>query len=277
MPRKKLSTKEIEEFNDVISKQAVHFPSLHTVKYTPTYTTSASPAVNIVNISVPVEDLEQCDLYHIRESFESAMDSLYPPFEPEIVHAVDKDYFLPALKVLVYQDDKYFSPQQQAWWKDMELEAGCAPSPWNFGAPITKALPNGQIEVTFDTPTPHAAPKEDCDCGIYGSVNLEEVHTYLMEGVPVQMQRQVNQLQGHWIASYGTLDGEPVEPVIRRKLCIIEPSPGAKVILCRKGWKASGAFISEIVGETISPEEASNLLSIAWNRKIDIRRLHENY
>lgn len=262
--KKLFSQQEMDDINDAISKQAINFPSLSsgvTMKYTHNFTTSASPSGHVVTLSM--EDLELSDMERVRDAIESMMDTLYPPFEPEIVHAPDKDYFLPALKVLVYMDGKYFSPQQQAEWKDMELEAECIQSPWHFGRP--KMV--GNDIVGFETPVPHSAPKEDCDCGIYGSVNLEEASSYLVDSMST--------LRGRRIADYDSVS----EPIVCKKLCIIEPSPGAKVIVCRKGWKASGAFISEIVNETISCAEASNLLSIAWNREIDITkigRLHEN-
>jgi len=109
-------------------------------------------------------------------------------------------------------------------------------------------------------PPPYSFPHEGCDCGIYGSVNLEEVSKYMVAKEPNNML----------ITLYDR------NPIGERVLCVIEPSEDADVILARKGWRAGAAFVSEIIGETITIDEASTLLSIAWHREIDLRRLYEN-
>ena len=189
------------------------------------------------------EDAEEMDKMHIEREYihfvpfgsqaasayiESAMDTLYPPFEPEIIYSASgKEYFMPALKVLEYYDGRFYSPTfGNLWSEDMELNAVCD---------------DGRI---------HPSPNSGCACGIYGSVNLDEINRYLYP-----------------------IDILTISRI--RSLYLIEPGVGADVIMCRKGWKASSAFISEIVGETISIDEASSLLSIAWNRKLDIRRVFD--
>lgn len=109
----------------------------------------------------------------------------------------------------------------------------------------------------IEEPEPPSAefPHEGCDCGIYASVNFDEIGSYLDED---------------------DNDETPGEEKTKPVLCIIEPKEGADVILSRKGWRAGAAFISEIVGETIDIDAASQLLSIAWHRPIDIQRLYEN-
>jgi hypothetical protein len=110
-------------------------------------------------------------------------------------------------------------------------------------------------ESKMPEPEHHAFPHEGCDCGIYGSVNLEEIQDFLTnEGLTTAVR----------------VEGE-------RILCVIEPVEGVDVVITRKGWKAGAAFISEIVNETMRAEDASSLLSIAWHREIDLRRLkYEN-
>jgi len=212
------------------------------------------------------DDAETRDYEEVRKHIDRIMDDVYPPFDPQVLTALSpagiKEYFLPALKVLVYRDGKYFSPQRGAEWKDMELEAYCQST---------------NIKVTFDgatiEPTGHIAPHEGCDCGIYGSVNIEEIAEWLFK--PSEQQRRYMTM-GDWDWKEGTyIESKIVVEEPRNVLCIVEPYPGATVHLCRKGWKASKAFISEIVWETISEEGARSLLENAWQREIKmfIKRL----
>lgn len=203
------------------------------------------------------EDAELSDVEDISRIIDQAFDKKYAIFEPQIVSTFDKDYFLPALKVLRIPDEEYVSPSREARWKDMELRAEC--------------------QGGHD----HESPDPECDCGIYGSVNLDEIFEYIQ----AERQRVIfscsSESIGYTINKFGEVD-VVIEKGFRHELpktfslCIIEPSPDARVILCRKGWKASHAFISEVIEETISVSDANALLSIAWNRKIDIRRLYES-
>lgn len=207
------------------------------------------------------EDAEKEDKEAIKEMAEALMASKYPPFSPEIVHTFNKDYYLPALKVLE-RDSKgsFFSPSRTAEWVDNELVAECK----SERGGITFQLTVKGYELVDPKPM-HKAPDESCDCGIYGSVHMEEVRGYL----------EKEDVQTKQVMYYGSWQGGPPQILEEKKnvLCIIEPSEDAEVILCRKGWKASKAFISEVVGETISIAEASQLLSMAWQRNIDVRRV----
>ena len=212
---------------------------------------SLSSAFYGTHIEVP-EECEYDDIENLKAYIEEYMNVFYSEFDPEIVNtAHGKEYFLPALKVLDYNDGQYASPSHKEVWKDLELVAECERDDVSrfgyFGSYI------------------HSVPHEDCDCGIYGSVNLEEIEYYLKMESPTLI-----------LVMHTHLTEEPsnppnIPPI--KKLCIIEPSPDADVILCRKGWKASKAFISEVINETISVYEASELLSIAWKRKIDVGRV----
>lgn len=215
------------------------------------------------------EDADREDVKEIKAMQEALMNTKYPTLKPEILHTLNKDYFLPALKVLeMDKNGKFFSPSQKGEWVDNELNAECQATnsgPWT----IRISYPYGAEDVS--TVGSHKAPHEDCDCGIYGSVHTEEVRGYL------EAERRSNGRNSSMY--FGSWTGGPPQILEEKKrvLCIIEPSIGAEVILCRKGWKASKAFISEIVGETISAAEASQLLSMAWQRNIDVRRVfHED-
>lgn len=184
------------------------------------------------------DDMEQDEVDKLVKIIQTFMESLYPPFEPEIIHSISgKDYYLPALKVLHKIDGEFFSPSFNGKWTNKELVATCS-------ANQSYRLVMRYLE--HELPNEHESPNDECDCGIYGTVNLEEVQSYLF--LPPTFDKRV--------------------------LCVIEPSIGAKVHLARKGWKASKAFISEIVGETISVEDTSNLLSLAWHRNLDIRKVY---
>jgi hypothetical protein len=228
------------------------------------------------------EDMEDSDRQALGNYIERYFNEMYLVFEPEIIHGMDKDYFLPALKVLKFIDGKYYSPGYESEWRDMELKAECRKLAEQAYLPTHKMVTddNGTQYIVSVPPdldeyrgtTRHNAPEESCDCGIYGSVNLEEILEYVMTYQSPNWQKT-----GHWQAQHlGTFASASANlpPNPKPVLCIIEPSPDAKVILCRKGWKASHAFISEIVEETISERDASQLLSIAWHRPIDVRRLH---
>lgn len=217
------------------------------------------------------EDWEVSDIPDFKTLADQHYDKLYPPFEPEVICTPAKDYYLPALKVLKYRNGKYFSPQKESEWENMELVARCeGNSHPGFNAKIRYVQrPDGDIDIVADdlefiSPPKHEAPDSECDCGIYGSVNMDELLGYFQ---PSGADAYAMMFTGRWT------DREPEPSTV---LCVIEPSPDAKVILCRKGWKASKAFISEIVDETISIDDASTLLSIAWHRPINIRRLYEN-
>lgn len=214
------------------------------------------------------EDADKEDKAEIREMTEALMQAKYPPFTPEIVSTLSKDYYLPALKVLeMDKNGKFFSPSQTGEWIHNELVAECQASGGYGHWTIRISYPFGTEEVT--PVGKHKAPHEDCDCGIYGSVHMEEVRGYLEKDTQINASTMA-------FSSWRSSPPQILEEK-KRVLCIIEPSEGAEVIVCRKGWKASKAFISEIVGETISIAEASQLLSMAWQRNIDVRRVfHED-
>jgi hypothetical protein len=212
------------------------------------------------------DDAEARDWKEVQKQIDFIFDRLYPSFDPQVLTTFSpiagqgavKEYFLPALKVLVCRDGKYFSPQRGAEWKDMELEASCHAA---------------NMKVDFDgistfEPTGHNAPHEGCDCGIYGSVNIEEITEWLFRE---NGQQRRYMMTGKWDWDKGTYTESQIvieEP--RNVLCIVEPYPDATVHLCRKGWKASKAFISEIVGETISQSDAERLISEAWQRVVKL-------
>jgi len=224
------------------------------------------------------DDTEEPDEKEIRKLIEKYMDEKYPEFEPEVVIAAHeewlgdnvrvstKEYFLPALKALWFDGQDFFSPQRRNKWENMELVAKCDASKW-YTEPYKSAHT-------------HSAPHKDCECGIYGSVNLEEMSEWLeyedsSQMLGVGFRRAV---LGDWstqVLPDSTMDYSiETAPVQRMVLCMIEPSEDAEVHLCRKGWKASKAFISEIIDETISIDQASQILSLAWKRHIDVRRVY---
>jgi len=194
------------------------------------------------------DDMEQRDIAAIEKLIELYFETTYPDFEPEIVHGMDKDYYLPALKVLDWDGESFCSPQRKAKWNKLELVAKCE----------RQFIRSSRLYSVY-TPSEDAHDWESCQCGIYGSVNLEEIQDFL---------------SGSYVLS---MDDEYSPYVPMKKLVLIEPSPNADVIIARKGWRAQSAFISEIIDETITLEEASYLLSSAWHRTIDIRELkYEN-
>ncbi len=186
----------------------------------------------------------------LKEHIDDYMDKKYPPIEPEIVHTLSgKEYFLPALKVLERDaDGTYYSPQKHSPWLNDELVAECLTENHRlsrFG--YVYVIDNMRIDRI--EPQKYTFPHEPCTCGIYGSANLHEIKEWMSSDINVYVATR---------------------RLAKHVLCIIEPSAGAEVILCRKGWKAGAAFISEIIGETMDVEEASMLMSIAWKRTIDI-------
>lgn len=195
------------------------------------------------------EDCENDDLITIKGMVDNYFDVVYPDFEPEVVTTADgKEYWLPALKVLDHHKDDLFSPRFPVKWQDMELKAICN-LPFLYG----NYMPDYAKKIPAHNP-----PGEECDCGIYGSVHLEEIAKYLFNKEDTHIATMFRKEETH------------------RVLCIIEPSPNAEVIICRKGWRASRAFISEVVGDTISVDETSGILSMSWKRNIDVRKIYEN-
>lgn len=159
-----------------------------------------------------------------------------------------KDFYLPTLKVFNFKDGQFYSPSRFAHWKNKELKA--------------EHLEIGRISYdskTYEIDRPERLVHHvsaTCDCGIYGSVNVEELELYL-----------------HTTPQSSTIMLDPRYDPKDRKLCIIEPSNKSEVFIARKGWKASKAFISEIVGETMSVDDASELLSMVWNRPVNVDKI----
>jgi hypothetical protein len=273
-----LTEKELESMSPKKKKVSTsippvpNFPSIHhwQAAYTAGNSTHAS---RYDGEKILPEDWEVSDMPDIKALADQHYDKLYPPFEPDVICTPAKDYYLPALKVLKRSGGRYFSPQKESEWKDMELVARCEKDsgPWLGGRMKYVQLPNGCIDIVVDGdvdyvhPPKHEAPDSECDCGIYGSVNMDELLGYFQ---PSGAEVYARMVLGRYDTDHSRNEGVA--------LCIIEPSPDAKVILCRKGWKASKAFISEIVDETMSTDDASTLLSIAWHRPMNIRRLYEN-
>lgn len=181
-------------------------------------------------------------------------DEHYPEPQKEIYHSFDgqtmeqKDYYLPALKVLILNGKgEYVSPIYQATWEDCELMA------------------THQSSDSFPFPSAgimHSVIESDmgrCNCGIYASVNLSEIKTYY-------------QAEQHTAAF--TFGMNPYYGQEDRRVCIIEPMSDAVVWTARKGWKSNHVFISEVIGETISFEDASTLLSMVWQRPLDVSTLY---
>lgn len=72
-------------------------------------TTAWGASIGGYAASIP-EDAEDEDKEIFAKSFEKYMNRRYPAFEPEVIHAMDKDYYLPALKVLSRTSKGLFSP-----------------------------------------------------------------------------------------------------------------------------------------------------------------------
>lgn len=157
-----------------------------------------------------------------------------------------KDFYLPALKVLNFKDGEFYSPARTAKWKNLELKAEHLVVDMDLGKGkyfVTKAQMKHKVDMV-------------CDCGIYGSVNVEELGTYY-----------------HYTRDTGMIQMDPNFTKADRRLVIVEPSNDAGVFLARKGWKATRAFISEIVGDTMSIQDASEMLSMVWQRRIDVNQV----
>jgi hypothetical protein len=171
-----------------------------------------------------------------------------------------KDYFMPALKVMhMDETGKLWSPVYPVSWPDDHM----------VGRHVVLESANvfdnlEHYHMDFHTCQEYHGlsntPREDCDCGIYGGVNLEELQEYFWAppggGRLFNMDKKFSQST--------------------RRLCIIEPDQDSFIYPARKGWKADSAFISEIVGDTMSVKDASELLSIVWNRRLDVSRVMEN-
>lgn len=216
--------------------------------------------------SVFPDDSEMSDLANVKKVIDDEFDRMYPPFEPEVIHTLQKDYFLPALKVLSIRNGEYLSTQREVRWVNMELRARCLQEPY---------YPPALVNPPPSLP-PHKAPYPDCDCGVYGSVNLEEIIGFIADQTNKAIQRThyMEEIGNGIMASAYTYHAETRSHFA---LCIVEPSPDADYILCRKGWKASHAFISEIIGKTMDFHQAEELLSHAWRRKISLRSTYENW
>lgn len=191
---------------------------------------------------------------HIMQMAETFLNDRYPMPTEEVYHSFrasdffQKDYYLPALKVLNYRDGEYFSPARPAKWTNMQLKG--------VHLDVEENDPTDPLKYVAKTNKDHIVGPT-CDCGIYGSVNVEELSIYLnSDGV-----RSLVQMDPHF-------------GVLNRKLCIIEPSNKADVYLARKGWKTTHAFISEVIGDTISVNDASELLSMVWKRKVDVMKVY---
>lgn len=191
---------------------------------------------------------------HIKEHFEK----MYPAPKVEPFSSFNgftmeqKDYFLPALKVLNRDGHGVFwSPVYVVEWKNDELSAEHIRSDYVFSfASTPRHVQTGKMEEIMET----------CDCGIYASVNLTELQQYVG-------------MSDNKANSFG-MDNRFDKKA--RKLCIIEPLSDATVWLASKGWKTDHAFVSEIVGETISPQDAATLLSMVWQRPLDVVSLYNS-
>lgn len=176
--------------------------------------------------------------------------NVFSPTAPDKYMPVEqKDYYLPGLKVLnLDSDGNYWSPMYPVQWFDNEMVA----------QHIDHRYPNSPVNSLWHDI--QADAMQSCDCGIYASVNMSELSNYLnssqLSAAVIGMDRRFG--------------------VEARRLCIIEPASNATVWLARKGWKATKAFISEIVGETISPTDAAELMSMVWKRPLDLRTLYRS-
>lgn len=191
----------------------------------------------------------------LHKMIEEFMDKKYPTPLKRVVPSFNamtmetKEYFLPALKVLNEDDlGQLWSPAFPSVWEKNELVA-------------THMSYGNRIVAMYDTLHPNTdllTAMKTCHCGIYASVNMEELGHYIrLDGS--------NNIMG-W-----SLDDRFDSS--HRRLCIVEPFSDAYLFMARKGWKASHVYVSEIVGETISADDASTLLSMVWHRPIDISKL----
>lgn len=176
---------------------------------------------------------------------------IIPSYNP--MTGEQKEYWLPALKVLNWNEiiGWFVSPSRPAIWANDELEYEFVEANYGHGLDYRA--------YEFERYQDGIHPFQYKESGIYGGMVLEEIGWFLGIDTP----------NGYFI--------DPSYDLSCRRLCIIEPFPDADVVICEQGWRAKKAFISEIVGETIDVDTVSNLLSIAWNRKIDVRGLYENW
>lgn len=197
-------------------------------------------------------------IHRIQELIEEFLNKRYPEpqYKPVASFHSDtfetKDYYLPALKVFNTRDGEFYSPARTVHWKNLELRAE------HIEIGEMSRLSNRYDTYKYKGDKRHKV-NEVCDCGIYGSVNTEELNIYLHaqgDQAPIMLDHTFDPMQ--------------------RALCIIEPANRASVFVARKGWKTSKAFISEVVNETISIAQASTLLSMVWNRKVDVAKVYEN-
>lgn len=188
--------------------------------------------------------------------FRDYFDRTYQIPDSEMFHSFNgytmeqKDYFLPALKVLNWDkvNEVFWSPVYYTPWYDNQLSAGH----------LIRNLQ--QPDVTHRDHLNMDTAMVSCDCGIYASANLSELGSYF--SLPDNQSRSLGM-----DIRYRRED---------RRLCIIEPFSDATVWMARKGWKTSKAFISEIVGDTISVKDASELMSMVWRRRLDLTSIFEN-
>lgn len=224
------------------------------------------------------DDSEMSDLANVKKVIDEEFDKMYPPFEPEVIHTLQKDYFLPALKVLSIRNGEFLSPSREAKWENMELRARCFQEPhYNPKYQIVRHPWGDEVaELPYNESPHHKVPHPECECGVYGSVNLEEISGFIADQMNKSIQRThyMEEIGNGIMASAYTYHAETRSHFA---LCIVEPSPDADYILCRKGWRASHVFISEIIEETMNSLQAEELLSYAWRRNISLRSIYENW
>lgn len=267
--KKKKNQLSAAEFDDIINTLS-QIPPPPSVAVSFTSGNSTNPYVKGGEDWMP-DDAEPSDITEIKRQIDNFLDKVYPPFEPQVLsvfspiagQGVVKEYFLPALKVLIYYGKSFYSPQRHTLWENMELTAVC------MNEQSGRYYKNANGDIVFTNSPCNDPPHFGCDCGIYGSVNLEEISEWCYRDTRDSMYQAM--VIGNWEREDYLDPSHFEEP--RSVICIVEPSPGATVHLCRKGWKASKAFISEIINETISTSDASSLLSEAWHRPIDLRNI----
>ncbi len=207
---------------------------------------------NIHNLIIGTEK----DVYTIAlfiKMVEEYLDNHYPEPQTEPFYSFngftmeEKHYFLPGLKVLHQDSDgEFWSPIYPVKWEDGTMTARHYAHSGN-AAEIRVLKEHGDISQDM----------KGCYCGVYASCNMEELHEYMhITGE----QQQAFGMDSRFGPEY-------------RKLCIIEPLSDATVWMARKGWKSNDAFISEVIGETMEPAVASNLLSMVWKRPIDVNSI----
>ncbi len=187
------------------------------------------------------------------------MEAYFPVPAPEPFYSFNgftmeqKDYMMPALKVLNQdKDGMFWSPMYVCPWENNELIANHQDGTSPLSRLLAHTVAAEMHEQNFEEAMGH------CDCGIYASVNMDELKQYVWAG----------EQEAVWQDKHITFEQKD------HKLCIIEPYSDATVWMARKGWKASKAFVSEVVGETITINDASELLSMVWQRHLDVDSLY---